>query len=70
MNTISAHSVHVIPVHIPPYDQKQFGFKETDYPRAMNNYKRTLSLQLYPSMSDEDVNGVIEAVRDTAKGAG
>lgn len=36
----------------------------------MNNYKRTLSLPLYPSMSDEDVNGVIEAVRDTAKGAG
>lgn len=36
-------SVHIIPVHIHPYDQKQFGFKETDYPRAMNNYKRTLS---------------------------
>lgn len=63
-------SVHFIPVHIHPYYQKKFGFKETDYPLAMKYYKRTLSLPLYPSMSDEDVNDVIEAVRDIAKGAG
>ncbi|MFH0346384.1 DegT/DnrJ/EryC1/StrS family aminotransferase [Bacillus vallismortis] len=63
-------SVHFIPVHIHPYYQKRFGFKETDFPLAMNYYKRTLSLPLYPSMSDEDVKDVIEAVRDIVKGAG
>ncbi|MCY7875917.1 DegT/DnrJ/EryC1/StrS aminotransferase family protein [Bacillus spizizenii] len=63
-------SVHFIPVHIHPYYQKQFGFKEADFPIAMNYYKRTLSLPLYPSMSDEDVDDVIEAVRDIVKGAG
>ncbi len=36
-------SVHFIPVHIHPYYQKQFGFKESDFPNAMNYYKRTLS---------------------------
>lgn len=61
-------SVHFIPVHIHPYDQKRFGFKEADLPLAMNDYKRTLSLPLYPSMSDEDVQDVIEAVRDIEKG--
>ncbi|AFI30413.1 pyridoxal phosphate-dependent aminotransferase [Bacillus sp. A053] len=63
-------SVHFIPVHIHPYYQKQFGFKESDFPNAMNYYKRTLSLPLYPSMSDDDVHDVIEAVRDIVKGAG
>ncbi|MER0466700.1 DegT/DnrJ/EryC1/StrS aminotransferase family protein [Bacillus cabrialesii subsp. cabrialesii] len=63
-------SVHFIPVHIHPYYQKQFGFKEADFPIALHYYKRTLSLPLYPSMSDEDVNDVIEAVRDIVKGAG
>lgn len=63
-------SVHFIPVHIHPYYQKQFGFKEADFPIAMNYYKRTLSLPLYPSMSDEDVDDVIEAVRYIVKGAG
>lgn len=62
------HSVHFIPVHIHPYYQKRFGFKEADLPLAMNDYKRTLSLPLYPSMSDEDVQDVIEAVRDIEKG--
>nr|WGD87734.1 DegT/DnrJ/EryC1/StrS family aminotransferase [Bacillus subtilis] len=62
-------SVHFIPVHIHPYYQKQFGYKEADYPNAMNYYKRTLSLPLYPSMSDDDVDDVIEAVRDIVKGA-
>ncbi|MGG3032811.1 DegT/DnrJ/EryC1/StrS family aminotransferase [Bacillus stercoris] len=63
-------SVHFIPVHIHPYYQKQFGFKESDFSNAMNYYKRTLSLPLYPSMSDDDVHDVIEAVRDIVKGAG
>lgn len=62
-------SVHFIPVHIHPYYQKQFGYKEADFPNAMNYYKRTLSLPLYPSMSDDDVDDVIEAVRDIVKGA-
>ncbi|MCY8453042.1 DegT/DnrJ/EryC1/StrS family aminotransferase [Bacillus spizizenii] len=63
-------SVHFIPVHTHPYYQKQFRFKEADFPIAMNYYKRTLSLPLYPSMSDEDVHDVIDAVRDIVKGAG
>ncbi|ASZ63228.1 DegT/DnrJ/EryC1/StrS family aminotransferase [Bacillus subtilis] len=62
-------SVHFIPVHVHPYYQKQFGYKEADFPNAMNYYKRTLSLPLYPSMSDDDVHDVIEAVRDIVKGA-
>ncbi|WP_369596344.1 DegT/DnrJ/EryC1/StrS family aminotransferase [Bacillus subtilis] len=62
-------SVHFIPVHIHPYYQKQFGYKEADFPNAMNYYKRTLSLPLYPSMSDDDADDVIKAVRDIVKGA-
>ncbi|ARV46130.1 hypothetical protein BCV50_14585 [Bacillus subtilis] len=42
----STRSVHFIPVHIHPYDQKRFGFKEADLPIAMNDYKGTLSLPL------------------------
>jgi UDP-4-amino-4,6-dideoxy-N-acetyl-beta-L-altrosamine transaminase len=52
--------VHYIPVHIQPYYQ-QLGYKNI-YPNAEDFYAREISLPLYPSMSAEDVDFVIENV--------
>jgi len=59
-------SVHFIPVHLHPYYRETFGFKEGDFPVAEGAYERVISLPLYPKMSDEDIERVIEAVRKIA----
>lgn len=51
--------VHYIPVHIQPYYQENFGYKWGDFPIAENYYKKSLSIPLYPKMSNNDVDYVI-----------
>jgi dTDP-4-amino-4,6-dideoxygalactose transaminase len=55
-------SVHFIPLHLHPFYRDHFGYQAADLPVADSLYERVLSLPLYPSMSEEDVNDVIEAV--------
>lgn len=52
-----------IPVHLQPYYQKMFGYKEGDFPVAERYYQEALSLPLFPKMSDDDVARVIAAVK-------
>jgi dTDP-4-amino-4,6-dideoxygalactose transaminase len=56
-------SVHFIPVHLHPYYRDRFGYLPEDFPVALSEYQRILSLPLHPRLSDDDVNDVIEAVR-------
>lgn len=56
-------NVHYIPVHFHPYYQREFGYKNGDYPKAEKYYERAITLPLYPKMSNEDVESVIKAVR-------
>jgi dTDP-4-amino-4,6-dideoxygalactose transaminase len=54
-------SVHFIPIQLHPYYRK---LMDSDpCPRALAEYSRLISIPLYPSMSDTDVNYVIEAVK-------
>ncbi len=53
-------SVHFIPVHKHPYYKEKFGYKDSDYPVANKVYKQSLSLPIYPDMSEEEVNYVIK----------
>ncbi|MEQ8189548.1 MAG: UDP-4-amino-4,6-dideoxy-N-acetyl-beta-L-altrosamine transaminase [Candidatus Eremiobacterota bacterium] len=54
--------VHYIPVHIQPYYQKNFGYKLGDYPVAERYYEKALSIPLYPKMTDDDVDYVINKI--------
>ncbi|MNS11476.1 UDP-4-amino-4-deoxy-L-arabinose--oxoglutarate aminotransferase [compost metagenome] len=58
-------NVHYIPVHMQPYYRRTFGFDNGDFPVAEAYYDRTITLPLYPKMSDNDVAYVIEVVRET-----
>jgi len=60
-------SVHFIPVHLHPYYRDRYGYKAEDFPVAYREYQRMVSLPLYPRMSDQDVEDVIEAVVDVVK---
>ncbi len=60
-------SVHFIPLHLHPYYQRVFGYKQGDFPQAEHEYERCLSLPIYPTMTDKEVDGVIGAVIEIAR---
>jgi len=56
-------SVHFIPLTMHPYYRDTYGFKEGDFPQAETTFERIISLPLYPKMSKQDTEDVIEAVK-------
>ncbi len=60
-------SVHFIPVHLMSYYRETYGYKEGDLPIAENYFDTIVSLPLYPKMTDEDVQDVINVVTDIIK---
>ena len=54
--------VHYIPVHRQPYYQRLYG--KSDLPNADRYYERELSLPLYASMTTDDVDHVVQTLRD------
>ena len=60
-------SMHFIPHFYFTYWKKR-GLNEKDFPNAKNMYEKSLSLPLWPDMTDSMVNRVIEAVLETGKG--
>jgi len=51
-------SVHWMPLHLHPYYQQQYDFREGDFPRAESIWMRQISLPIYPSMSNEEADYV------------
>jgi UDP-4-amino-4-deoxy-L-arabinose-oxoglutarate aminotransferase len=59
-------AVNYRPVHLLSYYREKFGFKPGDFPVAEKIGASTLSIPLYPSLHDEEVSRVIEAVGEIA----
>jgi perosamine synthetase len=55
-------SVHFIPVHRQPYYRSKYGYDDASFPRANRVFGRALSLPIYPSMTDEQVDRVARQV--------
>ncbi|WP_411822951.1 UDP-4-amino-4,6-dideoxy-N-acetyl-beta-L-altrosamine transaminase [Leptospira sp. 'Mane'] len=58
--------VHYIPVHLQPY-YKRLGFKKGDFPFAEQYYEKALSIPMFPSMTDEEVERVAQAVLSASR---
>lgn len=56
-------NVHYIPVYLLPYYQ-ELGYKQGLCPKAENLYEQAITLPLFPAMTEDDVNDVIEAVKE------
>lgn len=54
--------IHYIPVPSLPYYKRQ-GFNMKDYPNAAQYYAHCISLPMYPSLTDEEQDFVIEQVK-------
>lgn len=61
--------VHYIPVYRQPYYQ-DLGYNKLECPDAENFYEKEISIPIFPSMGEEDVNMVIEIILDTFKKIG
>ena len=55
-------------MHFQPYYVEKYGYKQGDYPVAENYYNRVVTLPLYPTMSDADIQYVIDTVLGTIEG--
>jgi UDP-4-amino-4,6-dideoxy-N-acetyl-beta-L-altrosamine transaminase len=55
-------NLHYIPIHLQPYYQKM-GFKNGDYPEAEKYYKEAISIPIYPTIEDKELNYVVSVLR-------
>lgn len=55
--------VHYIPVHTMPY-YKELGYKKGDFPLAESYYESCLSLPMYPTLSEQEQDFVIQKVKE------
>ncbi len=53
-------SVHFIPIHKHPYYKDRYGYIDSDYPVANRVFQKSLSLPIYPDMSNEEIDYVIK----------
>jgi perosamine synthetase len=60
-------SVHFIPLHLHPLYQKQCGYRAGQFPNAERHFSRAISLPLFPDMSFNEQDRVIQALHDVAR---
>lgn len=53
--------IHYVPVHLMPYYRKR-GWKKGDLPHAEHYYSRCLSLPMFPTLTNQEQDFVIECV--------
>jgi dTDP-4-amino-4,6-dideoxygalactose transaminase len=57
-------SVHWRPLHLHPYYCEQFGWTPEQFPVASREWKRLISLPLFPSMTTDEQDFVVETVAE------
>ena len=57
-----APMVHYIPVHLLSYYRNRFGFRPGDFPVSEKYYGRTISIPLYPSLTDLEIETVVKDI--------
>jgi perosamine synthetase len=60
-------SVHWRPLHLHPYYQKTFGWRAKDFPVATAQWKRLISLPIFPGMHENEIEHVISTVKRICK---
>ena len=55
-------SVHYIPLHLFPYYQKRYGYREGDFPCAEAAFERVVSLPLHLDLTVQDIHTVVDTI--------
>jgi len=59
-----ATGLNYIPLHLLSYYKTKYSIKITEFSTALTSYQQILSLPMYPSLSDKDINYICEQVID------
>lgn len=59
-------NVHYIPVHTQPYYRK-LGFEEGMFPESESYYAGAISLPLHPQLTDEEMNFVVQCLKESLR---
>jgi len=59
--------LHYIPLHFMDYYKKKYELKVFDFPTALSSYQKVMSLPIYHSLSDEEVDYICEKIIEIAK---
>ena len=57
-------SVHFIPLHTMPYYKKRYSLEDEDFPETLDAYRRTISLPIWPGMTEPQISRVITTVKN------
>jgi len=60
-------SVHFIPIHKHPYYKNRYNYINEDYPVANQVFDKSLSLPIYPDMSNDEISYVIKKLTEIVK---
>lgn len=60
-------SLHYIPIHLLSYYKNKYSLKVNDFPNALKTYQQVLSLPIYHSLSDEEVQYICSTVKEISK---
>ncbi len=56
-------SVHFIPLHLMPFYRKVYKYKEGDFPLAEKVFRSIVSLPIYPQLTEDHLEYIVESVR-------
>jgi perosamine synthetase len=59
--------VHYIPTHLLKYYKSRFGYKRGDFPLSESYYDRTISIPMYPSIKDFEIEKTINCLKKFIK---
>ncbi|MBS5831277.1 MAG: DegT/DnrJ/EryC1/StrS aminotransferase family protein, partial [Campylobacter concisus] len=59
--------LHYIPIHLLSYYKNKYSLKVNDFPNALKTYQQVLSLPIYHSLSDEEVQYICNTVKEISK---
>ncbi len=55
-------AVHYKPIHLHSYYVKKYGFKESDFPISKKTYESSVSIPLYPALSNSEIDYIIDVL--------
>jgi len=59
--------LHYIPLHFMDYYKKKYTLKVFDFPTALSSYQKVMSLPIYHSLTDDEVDYICEKIIEVAK---
>ncbi|HHD72984.1 MAG TPA: hypothetical protein ENL02_03660 [Epsilonproteobacteria bacterium] len=59
--------LHYIPLHFMRYYKQKYSLKVFDFPTALGVYQQAMSLPIYSSLKDDEVDHICEAVKKVAQ---